>query len=214
MPLGSTGSAICPPTGSGVKFAADDLFHAPLDQAQIDFQNEGGETYICGNPPYYGSRKQEEEQKADLKVLCANFIDKWKSPDYVAGWILLARKYAEYATADFAFVSTSSLCEGLQVSVLWPHIIKGEVEIKFAYRPFSWRNLAANNAGVTVVIVGVSNRMASPKRLFIEESQSWTVDNITPYLTPGKTVFVDFLRSQFLACREWLWGACPAMVGT
>src|SRR6202795_3653349 len=33
--------SICPPTGSGVKFAADDLFHSPLDQAQIDFENEG-----------------------------------------------------------------------------------------------------------------------------------------------------------------------------
>ncbi len=44
--------SICPPTGTGVKHQADDLFHTPLDQAQIDFENEGGETYICGNPPY------------------------------------------------------------------------------------------------------------------------------------------------------------------
>ena len=44
--------SICPPTGTGVKHHADDLFHTPLDQAQIDFENEGGETYICGNPPY------------------------------------------------------------------------------------------------------------------------------------------------------------------
>jgi hypothetical protein len=35
---------ICPPTGTGVKHHADDLFHTPLDQAQIDFENEGGET--------------------------------------------------------------------------------------------------------------------------------------------------------------------------
>ena len=47
--------SICPPTGTGVKHHADDLFHTPLDQAQIDFENEGGETYICGNPPYLGS---------------------------------------------------------------------------------------------------------------------------------------------------------------
>ncbi len=48
--------SICPPTGTGVKHHADDLFHTPLDQAQIDFENEGGETYICGNPPYLGSQ--------------------------------------------------------------------------------------------------------------------------------------------------------------
>lgn len=37
--------SICPPTGTGVNFRADDLFSTPLDQAQIDFENEGGETY-------------------------------------------------------------------------------------------------------------------------------------------------------------------------
>jgi hypothetical protein len=42
--------SICPPTGTGIKHHADDLFHTPLDQAQIDFENEGGETYIGGNP--------------------------------------------------------------------------------------------------------------------------------------------------------------------
>ena len=60
-------SSICPPTGTGVKHVGDDLFHTPLDQPEIDFENEGGETYICGNPPYRGSQWQTAEQKADLK---------------------------------------------------------------------------------------------------------------------------------------------------
>jgi hypothetical protein len=58
--------SICPPTGTGVKLRADDLFEMPLDQAQIDFENEGGETYICGNPPYLGRKYQSDEQKAEL----------------------------------------------------------------------------------------------------------------------------------------------------
>ncbi len=58
--------SICPPTGTGVKLHADDLFETPLNQAQIDFENEGGETYICGNPPYLGSKWQSAEQKAEL----------------------------------------------------------------------------------------------------------------------------------------------------
>lgn len=41
--------SICPPTGTGVKVVSDDLFNTPLDQKEIDFENEGGETYICGN---------------------------------------------------------------------------------------------------------------------------------------------------------------------
>src|SRR5690606_24832941 len=73
--------AICPPTGTGVKLVADDLFNTPLDQAEIEFANEGGETYICGNPPYYGSRKQEEAQKEDIQSLCGRYIKKWRSLD-------------------------------------------------------------------------------------------------------------------------------------
>lgn len=61
--------SICPPTGTGVKHHADDLFHTPLDQAQIDFENEGGETYICGNPPFTGTRKQTAGQKCDLEAV-------------------------------------------------------------------------------------------------------------------------------------------------
>lgn len=60
--------SICPPTGTGVKFQADDLFSSPLDQVQIHFENEGGETYICGNPPYLGSKWQSDEQKGDLRA--------------------------------------------------------------------------------------------------------------------------------------------------
>jgi hypothetical protein len=37
--------SICPPTGTGVKVVSDDLFLTPLDQTEIDFENEGGETY-------------------------------------------------------------------------------------------------------------------------------------------------------------------------
>lgn len=54
---------ICPPTGTSVKLHGDDLFGSPLDQAEIDFENEGGETYICGNPPYKGSQTQTDDQK-------------------------------------------------------------------------------------------------------------------------------------------------------
>nr|WP_323037242.1 DNA methyltransferase [Pararhodobacter sp.] len=34
--------SICPPMGTGVTFQSEDLFQSPLDQAQIDFENEGG----------------------------------------------------------------------------------------------------------------------------------------------------------------------------
>ena len=67
--------SICPPVGKGVKNRAEDLFETPLDQAEIDFENEGGETYICGNPPYKGQSEQTDKQKADLEALFSKALD-------------------------------------------------------------------------------------------------------------------------------------------
>ncbi|HTM36093.1 MAG TPA: DNA methyltransferase [Terriglobales bacterium] len=183
--------SICPPTGTGVKFRADDLFGTALDQPQIDFENEGGETYICGNPPYYGSRKQAKHQKDDLLQLCGTQISKWKSLDYVAGWFVKGKDYIERQPATFAFVCTSSNCEGLQVSVLWKELLKDGIYITFAYRPFKWANLAAHNAGVTVNIVGVSNIMSRADRRIFESDQVRSVPNISPYLLATPNIFVD-----------------------
>ena len=42
--------SICPPGGNGVTRHANDLFGTELEQPEIDFENAGGETYICGKP--------------------------------------------------------------------------------------------------------------------------------------------------------------------
>ncbi|MCK5556460.1 MAG: class I SAM-dependent DNA methyltransferase, partial [Alphaproteobacteria bacterium] len=112
--------SICPPTGTGVKLKGDDLFETPLDQAQIDFENEGGETYICGNPPYLGSTWQSDEQKSDLKSIFGHRTKTWKSLDYVAGWFMKVADYGTHTNAVAAFVSTNSICQGQQVPILWP----------------------------------------------------------------------------------------------
>jgi hypothetical protein len=91
--------SICPPTGTGVRHLADDLFHTPLDQPQIDFENEGGETYICGNPPYRGSKWQTDEQQNDLRSVFEGRAKGWKALDYVAGWFMKAADYSLAANA-------------------------------------------------------------------------------------------------------------------
>jgi hypothetical protein len=112
--------SICPPTGTGVKMVADDLFGTPLDQAEIDFQNEGGETYICGNHPYLGSKWQSEEQKSELAAVFASHGNGWKTLDYVAGWFMKAADYGAKTSSSTAFVTTNSICQGVQVPILWP----------------------------------------------------------------------------------------------
>ncbi len=185
---------VCPPTGTGVKLYGDDLFSTPLHQAQIDFENEGGETFICGNPPYLGSTWQSKEQKSDLKAIFEKYTKTWKSLDYVAGWFMKAAEYGTQTNAASAFVSTNSICQGQQVPILWPLIFKKKHEISFAHTSFKWANLASYNAGVTVVIVGISRQTNQAKRLFSVDEQNETIEKkssyINAYLTIGQNVFV------------------------
>lgn len=187
--------SICPPTGKGVKLHGDDLFNTPLDQAQIDFENEGGETYICGNPPYLGSTWQDDEQKNDLKAIFDHRTKTWKSLDYVAGWFMKAADYGTKTNAVASFVSTNSICQGQQVPFLWPLIFKTGHEITFAHTSFKWANLASHNAGVTVIIVGLSNQAGKMRRLFSitddGENIEKKVENINAYLVAGENIIVE-----------------------
>jgi len=187
--------SVCPPTGTGVTFQADDLFMSPLDQAQIDFANEGGETYICGNPPYLGSTWQSTEQKEDLQRIFDGRTKSWKSLDYVAGWFMKAADYGLHTPTVSAFVSTNSICQGQQVPILWPLIFKTGHEIAFAHTSFKWANLASHNAGVTVAIVAISNHAATVRKLFTLADDGGSVvreaENINAYLVAAPNVIVE-----------------------
>ena len=180
---------------TGVKIFSDDLFGAPLDQAQIDFENEGGETYICGNPPYLGSKWQTEEQKSDLRGVFDGRTDSWKSLDYVSGWFMKAADYGRQTNSVTALVSTNSICQGVQVPILWPLIFKTGHLISFAHTSFKWSNLASHNAGVTVVIVSISNHHQGPRQLFSLDADGRTIvkeaDNINAYLVAGRDIDIQ-----------------------
>lgn len=186
--------SLCPPTGTGVKVHGDDLFNTPLDQTEIDFENEGGETYICGNPPYLGSTWQDAEQKADLERIFGHRTKSWKSLDYVAGWFMKAADYGTQTSAMAAFVSTNSICQGQQVPILWPLIFQTEHEITFAHTSFKWSNLASNKAGVTVAIVGIARKPLGIRTLFSNSDNGETVakgvEHINAYLVAGPNVIV------------------------
>lgn len=205
--------SICPPTGTGVKLLADDLFGTPLDQAQIDFENEGGETYICGNPPYKGSQTQNKEQKADLSAVFDPYGISSKQIDYVGGWFMKAAAYAQKTEAESAFVSTNSVCQGRIVPILWPKILEIGSVIRFAHTSFKWANLASNNAGVTVAIVGLSTNKNKKRQLFGLARDGETISrdaaNITPYLTIGDNVVVDGQRASVAGLPEMSFGNMP-----
>ncbi|MEA3638774.1 MAG: DNA methyltransferase [Lamprobacter sp.] len=200
--------SICPPTGAGVKLHGDDLFNTPLDQAEIDFENEGGETYICGNPPYLGSQDQSKEQKDDLVNAFNGAIKSTKSADYVAGWFIMARHYILYSNSVFAFVTTNSICQGRQVALFWPAILGNELEIRFAVPSFLWNNLASKKAAVIVSVIGVGAKSRSPKKLF-EKNQVKEISFIGPYLVPGYDTVVASSRKLLFELTPMSNGSMP-----
>jgi hypothetical protein len=205
--------SVCPPTGTGVKFQADDLFTKPLDQAEIDFENEGGETYICGNPPYKGSQTQTDDQKSDLAHVFDVHGISSKQIDYVGGWFMKAADYARHSLAESAFVSTNSICQGRIVPILWPRIFEAGCVIRFAYTSFKWANLASHNAGVTVCIVGLSSRTNRKCYLFDTSIDGKATvreaENITPYLTAGEYVIVTSQRKSIAGLNDMAFGNMP-----
>jgi hypothetical protein len=187
--------SICPPTGVESRHQANDLFRTHEDKNEVDFENEGGETYICGNPPYKGAKGQDSEQKSDMKQIFSSVTRTYKSLDYVSCWFLKASDYLESTQGIAAFVSTNSISQGSQVPLLWPLIFSKKQNILFAYTSFLWRNLAAHNAGVTVCIVGFGNKHGYTKKIFSEVSSEAPIErivsNINPYLIPFRNIIIN-----------------------
>ena len=183
--------SVCPPTGTGVRMVADDLFATPLNQAEIDFENEGGETYICGNPPYKGSKLQTVGQKDDLANAWQKHPTLAKTTDLVAGWFAKFLDYVDNEpSAVGAFVATNSLCQGQQAIDVWPVAFQRGCEIRFAHTSFRWANLASHNAVVTVVIVGLGKKSAVQKKLYQNELLK-LCSSISPYLVPNSIAYVE-----------------------
>jgi hypothetical protein len=205
--------SVCPPTGTGIKLVGDDLFNTPLDQAQIDFENEGGETYICGNPPYLGSNLQSNTQKDDLKSIFDHRCNTWKSLDYVAGWFMKAADYGLHTPSAAAFVTTNSICQGQQVPILWPLLFSKGFQILFAHTSFKWANLASHNAGVTVAIVAISNQPSKTKKIISITDDGKTlekqVDFINAYLVHGANVIVEKVGRPLSGLFEMTKGSQP-----
>ena len=146
------------------------------------------EVFIFGNPPYLGSRRQDEGQKKDMELV---FKKDYGELDYIACWFMVGAKYIKGTRAKYAFVSTNSICQGLQVALLWKRVLKDGLVINFAYKSFKWQNNAKYNAGVTCVIVGLSSETNNPKRLLYDNEQCMVVKNISPLLMDGPTIFVE-----------------------
>ncbi len=110
-------------------------------------------TYILGNPPFYGARMQSPEQKLDGKSVWGE-IKGLGELDYVANWYRKASDYLVKYENKCAFVSTNSISQGEQPTLIWSILSKMGIHIFFAHQTFKWGNDTSGLAAVHCVIIG------------------------------------------------------------
>jgi hypothetical protein len=163
---------------------------------QTDWENVVSKnelSFIIGNPPFIGERYQNENQRSELEAV---FGEKVKI-DYVAGWYLKASELIQKSKIKVAFVSTNSICQGEQISILWAKLFRNyNIKILFAHQTFKWNNEAKGVAAVYCVIVGFANFDTNNKSIFEYadikgEAHELKVKNINPYLVDAKDIFIE-----------------------
>ena len=176
-------------------------------------------SYILGNPPFVGSVYQTPEQKKDMQLIFAN-VKSAGNLDYVTAWFLKAAQYIQGTDIKVAFVSTNSITQGEQVSVLWqPLLNQYGIHIHFAHRTFKWtldekRARGMTLAAVYVVIIGFAAGDVDRKILFDYETitsdpVAVPVQNINPYLVDAAAVVVEKRNTPLCDVPEMSKGSQP-----
>lgn len=180
-----------------------------VDWETVCPKKENDETYILGNPPFLGTRNQKKQHKDDMIVALKN-VKNYKTLDYIACWFYKASNYILNSNSKYAFVTTNSISQGDQVSVLWNTILlNNQLEIDFAHQSFKWENNAKANAGVTVLIIGLRNTTLSPKYIFNNNLKK-LAKNINPYIVDGSNVIIGRLSKSISDFPKMIKGSIPA----
>lgn len=170
--------------------------------------------YIMGNPPFVGKKEQSKTQKEDLIKIFGK-IKGVRNIDYVAGWFKKAAKYIEGTNIRIAFVSTNSICQGEQASIIWKNLFnENKININFAYQTFKWMSEAKIKAHVHVVIIGFSLNENTKKYIFRTDDNVKIVDNINGYLVEGPNVFIENRSMPICDVAKISYGSMPIDNGT
>lgn len=170
--------------------------------------------YIMGNPPFVGKKEQSKTQKEDLLNIFGK-IKGVRNIDYVAGWFKKAAKYIDGTKIRIAFVSTNSICQGEQASIIWQNLFnENKININFAYQTFKWMSEAKIKAHVHVVIIGFSLNKNTNKYLFRTDDNVKIVNNINGYLVEGPNVFIENRSIPICDVANISYGSMPIDNGT
>ena len=152
-------------------------------------------SYVLGNPPFVGKKEQNAEQKADMALIWGE-VKGAGVLDFVTAWYRKAAAYIQGTRIPVAFVSTNSISQGEQVSVLWGDLFQRYgIKIHFAHRTFAWKSESRGAAHVHVVIIGFGAYAPTSRTIFDYENQrghpvARTVFNVNPYLIEGNDLTV------------------------
>jgi hypothetical protein len=187
------------------------------DALETDWENVVSKnelSYIIGNPPFIGSKIMKQNQRDQIVKQFEN-ADGSGVLDYVTGWYIKSAKFIQDTKIKVAFVSTNSIVQGEQTSILWrPMLNKYKIKIHFAHRTFKWSNEAKGNAAVYCVIVGFANYDTNNKSIFEYEyikgeAHEIKAKNINPYLVDAKDLFITKRTSPLCNVPKMFKGSQP-----
>lgn len=170
--------------------------------------------YILGNPPFIGKKEQSKEQKA-LMVEIFKGVQGAGVIDFVCAWYIKAcLMMKQNASIQTALVSTNSITQGEQASILWTLLLENDICINFAHRTFKWSNDAKGIAAVYCVIVGFSLHATQNNRIFDYtevkgEPSEIFAKNINPYLVDAPNLIIANRSSQISNMPKMIEGITP-----
>jgi type I restriction-modification system DNA methylase subunit len=187
------------------------------DALEIEWQSivpQAELSYIIGNPPFSGSKIMKQCQRDQIVRLFTG-IDGAGILDYVTGWYIKAAKYIQGTGIKVGFVSTNSIVQGEQVSILWGTMLnKYQIKIHFAHRTFKWSNEARGKAAVFCVIVGFANFDITNKAIYEYEDikgepHELKAKNINPYLVDAKDILIEKKSRPICSVPKLSFGNMP-----
>lgn len=161
--------------------------------------------YVLGNPPFVGPNLQDKAQKAETRAIIGS-----GSVDYVANWYYKACDYMQNTKIKCAFVSTSSITQGMQVQLIWQQLFEHkQLQFDFAYRSFKWNNEAKGEAQVYVVIIGFNCSPNNSDKYIYDEQRVLNCQEINAYLMPSKNVFITNRSTPLCTVNKMNKGSQP-----
>ena len=164
-------------------------------------------SYIMGNPPFVGARLMSPVQKEDVAEIFKD-IKNYGNIDYVGCWYIKAANYMKNTNIETALVSTNSICQGEQTTILWKDMLNNGININFAYRTFRWDSEASLKAHVHCIIIGFSYKVRD-KKVIYDNGKFNGAKNINAYLVDAPNVLLDSRSNPICNVSKADFGSMP-----